>query len=74
MTVERALRLIAGAFVALSVLLGIYVNAGFLWFTLFVGLNLFQSAFSNWCPMMAILRKAGLRDASRTGSPLTAGR
>ena len=62
MTVERALRLIAGAFVALSVVLGIYVNANFLWFTLFVGLNLFQSAFTNWCPMMAILRRAGLRD------------
>lgn len=74
MTVERALRLIAGAFVALSVLLGIYVNANFLWFTLFVGLNLFQSAFTNWCPMMVILRKAGLRDASHTGTPLTATR
>lgn len=61
MTVESALRLIAGAFVAASVLLGIYVHPGFLWFTLFVGLNLFQSAFSGWCPMMAILRKAGLR-------------
>jgi hypothetical protein len=61
MTVERALRLIAGLFVALSVLLGIYVNQNFLWFTLFVGLNLFQSAFTNWCPMMAILRKAGVR-------------
>jgi hypothetical protein len=61
MTVERALRLIAGLFVALSVLLGIYVNANFLWFTLFVGLNLFQSAFTNWCPMMAILRRAGVR-------------
>ena len=61
MTVERALRLIAGALVALSVLLGIYVNADFLWFTLFVGLNLFQSAFTQWCPMMAILRKAGVR-------------
>jgi hypothetical protein len=60
-TVERALRLVAGAFVALSVLLGIYVNANFLWFTLFVGLNLFQSAFTNWCPMMAILRRAGVR-------------
>jgi outer membrane protein TolC len=58
---ERALRLIAGAFVVASVLLGIYVNANFLWFTLFVGLNLFQSAFTNWCPMMAILRKGGLR-------------
>ena len=60
MTVDRWLRLIAGAFVALSVLLGIYVNLNFLWFTLFVGLNLFQSAFTNWCPMMAILRKAGV--------------
>ena len=46
---------------AASVLLGIYVNANFLWFTLFVGLNLFQSAFTQWCPMMTILRKAGVR-------------
>ncbi len=63
MTVEAALRMIAGAFVAASVLLGIYVNSNFLWFTLFVGLNLFQSAFTNWCPMMSILRKVGLRTA-----------
>ena len=62
MTIERWLRMIAGAFVAASVLLGIYVNANFLWFTLFVGLNLFQSAFTQWCPMMTILRKAGVRD------------
>jgi Protein of unknown function (DUF2892) len=61
MNVERALRLIAGAFVVLSVLLGMYVHPGFLWFTAFVGANLFQSAFTNWCPMMTILRKAGLR-------------
>jgi hypothetical protein len=65
MTVERALRLIAGAFVMLSVLLGIYVNLNFLWFTVFVGANLFQSAFTNWCPMMVILRKGGLPDGSR---------
>jgi len=63
MTIERALRLIAGAFVALSVLLGIYVDNRFLWFTLFVGLNLFQSAFTNWCPMMAILERGGLKRA-----------
>lgn len=61
MTVDRALRLIAGVLVTLSVLLGIYVHQYFLWFTLFVGLNLFQSGFTNWCPMMAILRKAGVR-------------
>ena len=60
MTVERALRLIAGLFVTLSVLLGVYVNQNFLWFTGFVGVNLFQSAFTNWCPMMTILRKAGV--------------
>ena len=64
MTIERALRLIAGAFVALSVLLGIYVDNRFLWFTLFVGLNLFQSAFTDWCPMMAILEKGGLKRAA----------
>jgi Inner membrane protein YgaP-like, transmembrane domain len=73
-TVERALRLIAGAFVALSVLLGIFVNANFLWFTLFVGVNLFQSAFTNWCPMMAILRKGGLTDAHVPGTPVTGAR
>jgi hypothetical protein len=61
MTIERSLRMIAGAFVAASVVLGIYVNPLFHWFTLFVGLNLFQSAFTQWCPMMVILRKAGVR-------------
>ena len=61
MTIDRALRLIAGAFVAASVLLGIYVSPLFLWLALFVGFNLFQSGFTQWCPMMAILRKAGLR-------------
>lgn len=60
MNVEAMLRLIAGGFVAASVLLGMYVDARFYWFTLFVGANLFQSAFTGWCPMMAILRKAGV--------------
>jgi hypothetical protein len=60
MSVERALRLIAGAFIVASVLLGMFVNPNFYWFAAFVGLNLFQSAFTNWCPMMAVLRKAGL--------------
>ena len=74
MTVERALRLIAGGLVVLSVLLGIYVNANFLWFTLFVGVNLFQSAFTNWCPMMVILRKGGLPDARHPATPMASGR
>jgi hypothetical protein len=72
-TVERALRLIAGAFVILSVLLGIYVNVHFLWLTLFVGLNLFQSAFTNWCPMMTILRKGGLPERLGAVALLVAG-
>ena len=74
MTVERALRMIAGAFVALSVLLGIYVNANFLWFTLFVGVNLFQSAFTNWCQMMMILRKGGLRNGPAPSTAATSTR
>jgi hypothetical protein len=61
MTVDRYLRLIAGAFVLASVLLGLSVDARFFWFTAFVGLNLFQSAFTNWCPMMTFLRRAGVR-------------
>ena len=60
MTVERSLRLIAGSFVLLSTVLGMWVHPAFFWFTLFVGANLLQSAFTNWCPMMVILRKAGL--------------
>lgn len=59
-TVERGLRLLAGLFIVLSVLLGVYVSPWFFAFTAFVGLNLFQSAFTNWCPMMEILRKLGL--------------
>jgi hypothetical protein len=66
MTVERALRLIAGVFVTASVLLGLYVDHRFLWFTLFVGLNLFQSGFTNWCGMMTILRRTGVCDRGRT--------
>jgi hypothetical protein len=61
MSIEPALRMIGGGVVAASVLLGMYVHPAFLWFTLFVGLNLFQSAFTQWCPMMAILRKVGVR-------------
>lgn len=63
MNVNEALRLIAGFFILLSVALGWFVHPGFYLFTAFVGLNLLQSAFSKWCPMMAILRKAGVRES-----------
>ena len=62
--VERYLRLIAGMFVTASVLLGMFVHPYFLWFTVFVGLNLFQSGLTNWCPMMVILRKACAKSTS----------
>lgn len=61
MTIERTLRGIAGVFVVASVALGYYVNAWFYAFTAFVGLNLLQSAFTNWCPMMALLKAMGLK-------------
>ena len=64
MTVERYLRLIAGFFVMLSVALGYYVNPAWFLFTAFVGLNLFQSAFTNWCPAMTFLKMLGVRQAS----------
>ncbi len=60
MYIDRWLRLIAGFFVLLSVALAHYHNPNWLWFTAFVGLNLFQSAFTNWCPMMTILAKLGV--------------
>jgi hypothetical protein len=54
------LRIIAGAFILLSLLLAVKVDLNWLWFTAFVGLNLFQSGFSNWCPMITILEKFGV--------------
>ena len=66
MTVNAILRLVAGLFVIASVLLGIYVNPHFLWFTLFVGLNLAQSGVSDWCPMMTFLRWGGVPDQRRS--------
>ena len=62
MTVDRYLRLIAGAFVVATLALGNWVSPYWYLFTVFVGLNLFQSAFTNWCPMMTILRKLGVPD------------
>ena len=63
MTVERALRLIAGSFILLSLALGHYVSPYWYLFTAFVGLNLLQSGFTNWCPAMTILRKLGFRES-----------
>ena len=64
MNVERMLRGIAGFFVLVSVLLARYHSVYWLFFTAFVGLNLLQSAFTDWCPMMAILKKLGVKSQS----------
>lgn len=61
MYMERCLRGIAGVFVLLSILLAHFFSHWWLLLGVFVGLNLFQSAFSNWCPMMTILRSFGIR-------------
>lgn len=58
---ERILRGIAGTFLLISLVLAQYVHPGWLWFSAFIGANLFQSAFTNWCPMMWILRKFGVK-------------
>jgi hypothetical protein len=64
MTIDRYLRLIAGIFILLSVALGVFVHHNWFYFTAFVGLNLFQSAFTNWCPMITILRKLGVPETA----------
>jgi len=68
MTVERLIRIFAGAFVLVSLALGVeasplFVNANFLWFTAFVGANLLQSGFTRICPLETILRKLGVGGA-----------
>jgi uncharacterized membrane protein YeaQ/YmgE (transglycosylase-associated protein family) len=62
MTVENAVRGIAGAFVLASLALGWWVHPGFYLFTAFVGANLVQSAFTGTCPMLWLLRRAGVRE------------
>jgi hypothetical protein len=63
MTVERAVRLMAGVMVLLSLSLAHFFSLNWLWLTAFVGLNLLQSAFTNWCPAMTFFRAMGLKDA-----------
>ena len=62
------MKIIPGLFVVISVLLGMYVNQNWLWFTVFVGANLFQSGITNWCLLDKILYKAGLRNEGESCS------
>lgn len=61
MNVERMLRMIAGVLILISSLLVYFVNINWIFLIMFIGLNLFQSAFTNWCPMMSILRSLGFK-------------
>ncbi|OIR01670.1 hypothetical protein GALL_161720 [mine drainage metagenome] len=69
MTVNQIVRIVAGFFVMLSLALGVeasplFVNKYWLWFTLFVGFNLFQSGFTKFCPLDIILKKLGVKESS----------
>lgn len=55
--INKIIRAIAGLFILISVILSHYVNVNWLWFTVFIGVNLLQSSFTNWCLMEDILRK-----------------
>ncbi len=57
MTLENTIRAFAGTFVLVSLALGYFVNPYWLFFTAFVGLNLLQSAFTQWCPLEELLKK-----------------
>jgi len=70
MTTERLVRIFAGAFVLVSLALGVqgsplFVNVNFLWFTAFVGANLLQSGFTRFCPLEIVLRRLGIRSAGQ---------
>jgi len=66
MTIERYIRLVAGSFVMLSVALGYFHHPAWFLFTAFVGANLFQSAFTGWCPLITILKKCGVKPDSNS--------
>lgn len=69
LTVNQFVRIFAGAFVLISLALAVpasplFVSTNFLWLTAFVGVNLFQSGFTKFCPLENILRKFGVKDGS----------
>lgn len=69
MTIERAVRLLAGIMVLGSLALAYWVSPNWLWLTAFVGVNLFQSAFTNWCPAMSFFKRMGLPNSPLKTAP-----
>jgi hypothetical protein len=64
MNVDRAVLAFAGVMVLISLLLTTFVSPLFMWFTVFIGLNMIQSAFTGLCPAAFVFRKLGFKDAS----------
>jgi hypothetical protein len=67
MTTERIVRIVAGFFILLSLSLGLegrplFQHSKWVWFTVFVGANLFQSGFTQFCPLEMILKKLGIKE------------
>ncbi|NQW36380.1 MAG: DUF2892 domain-containing protein [Flavobacteriales bacterium] len=58
---ERIIRAVAGSFILISLLLAVYININWLWFTTFVGVNLLQSSITKWCLMGQILSRFGIK-------------
>lgn len=72
MTTHRIVRIVAGFFVLLSLSLGVqgsplFHSANWLWFTAFVGANLFQSGFTQFCPLEMLLKKLGIKETCGAG-------
>ncbi len=61
MSLENAVRVFAGVMVLLSVVLTLFVHTGFVWFTVFIGVNLIQSAFTGFCPAALFFKKLGFK-------------
>ncbi|MFD0762629.1 DUF2892 domain-containing protein [Lutibacter aestuarii] len=59
---QRIVRAFAGSFILISLILALYVNLNWLWFTAFVGVNLLQSSITKWCLLEVILEKFGIKD------------
>ncbi len=64
----RIIHAVAGTFILISLLMAIYVNIHWLWFTAFVGANLFQSSLTNWCLMDTILKRLGVENEPNENS------
>ncbi|NRS88503.1 hypothetical protein HNQ02_001417 [Flavobacterium sp. 7E] len=59
---NKVFRILVGSFILISLLLSVYVNQNWLWFTVFIGVNLIQSGFTKWCLLETILSKIGLKN------------